>query len=116
MEATFWIFTFIAVTGYILGQLFDQKKILHLSDKHVDGRKLYQRFWIPVKSGGSKTVKIKVKVYPNIGRKLAEDIEAITDGNISADSYNGYTYSEILADLTPEQVADIKSLRRFMSI
>ncbi len=116
MEATFWIFTFVAVLGYFLGQLFDRKKILHLKNNEVVNCRLYRRFWIPIKSEFSKTVKIKVKVYPNIGRKLAEDIETVTEGRILADSYNGYTYSEILAELTPEQIKDIKSLREFMKI
>lgn len=116
MEATFWIFTFVAVLGYFLGQLFDRKKILHLKNNEVANCRLYRRFWIPIKSEFSKTVKIKVKVYPNIGRKLAEDIETVTEGRILADSYNGYTYSEILAELTPEQIEDIKSLREFMKI
>lgn len=116
MEATFWIFTFVAVLGYFLGQLFDRKKILHLKNNEVVNCRLYRRFWIPIKSEFSKTVNIKVKVYPNIGRKLAEDIETVTEGRILADSYNGYTYSEILAELTPEQIKDIKSLREFMKI
>ncbi len=116
MEATFWIFTFVAVLGYFLGQLFDRKKILHLKNNEVVNCRLYRRFWIPIKSEFSKTAKIKVKVYPNIGRKLAEDIETVTEGRILADSYNGYTYSEILAELTPEQIKDIKSLREFMKI
>lgn len=116
MEATFWIFTFIAITGYILGQLFDRKKILHLKNNEVVNCRLYERFWIPVKKVKSQQAEIKVKVYPNIGRKLAEDLETVTDGNIKADNYNGYTYSEILAELTPEQVKDIKSLRRFMAL
>lgn len=116
MEATFWIFTLVAVLGYFLGQLFDRKKILHLKNNEVVNCRLYRRFWIPIKSEFSKTVKIKVKVYPNIGRKLAEDIETVTEGRILADSYNGYTYSEILAELTPEQIKDIKSLREFMKI
>mgnify|MGYP006879905104 CR=1 FL=1 len=116
MEATFWIFSFVAVLGYFLGQLFDRKKILHLKNNEVVNCRLYRRFWIPIKSEFSKTVKIKVKVYPNIGRKLAEDIETVTEGRILADSYNGYTYSEILAELTPEQIKDIKSLREFMKI
>ena len=116
MEATFWIFSFTAVLGYFLGQLFDRKKILHLKNDEVVNCRLYRRFWIPIKYEVSKTAKIKVKVYPNISRKLAEDIEAITEGGISADSYNGYTYSEILAELTPEQIKDIKSLREFMKI
>jgi hypothetical protein len=116
MEATFWIFSFVAVLGYFLGQLFDRKKILHLKNNEVVNCRLYRRFWIPIKSEFSKTAKIKVKVYPNIGRKLAEDIETVTEGRILADSYNGYTYSEILAELTPEQIKDIKSLREFMKI
>ena len=116
MEATFWIFSFIAVLGYFLGQLFDRKKILHLKNDEVVNCRLYQRFWIPVKTVNSQQVKIKVKVYPNIGRKLAEDLEAVTDGYIKADKYNGYTYSEILAELTTEQIKDIKSLREFMKI
>jgi hypothetical protein len=47
---------------------------------------------------------------------MAEDLEAVTDGNIKADNYNGYTYSEILAELTAEQIKDIKALREFMKI
>lgn len=116
MEATFYVLTILAVLGYIFGQLFDDKKILHLKKQDAENLKLYQRFWVPIKYEVSKTAKIKVKVYPNISRKLAEDIETVTEGRILADSYNGYTYSEILAELTPEQIKDIKSLREFMKI
>ena len=116
MAATFWIFTFIAILGYFLGQLFDRKKILHLKNDEVVNCRLYQRFWIPVKKVNSQQAEIKVKVYPNISRKLAEDLETVSDGYIKADNYNGYTYSEILAELTPEQIKDIKALREFMKI
>lgn len=116
MQATFYVLTILAVLGYIFGQLFDDKKILHLKKRDADNLKLYRRIWVAVKQANSQDVKIKVKVFPNIGRKLAEEIETVTDGNISADSYFGYSYSEILASLTPEQIEDIKSLRRFMAL
>jgi hypothetical protein len=115
MEATFYTFTILALLGYIFGHLFGHKKILHTKVTESYDRYLYQRIWIPVKAKKPKTYKIKVKVYPNIGRKLAEDIEVVTEGKISADSYFGYSYSEILATLNREQIEDIKSLRSFLA-
>lgn len=115
MQAFFWFMFIVACIGKLLG-MDTLQRLFYNQDKH----QLYwsqnpaQRIWVGVTDKSTKSVKVNVKFLGNPARELAKDIEIVTGGRILAETLEGYSYSEILADLTPDQVRDIEEVRSFL--
>ena len=115
MSEAFYILAILSVIGAILGNDNISRRLFYLDDSRTfRSSSDTPRIWVAVKEDNSKAAKIKVRFLGNPARELAKDIEIVTDGRIIAESYNGYSYREILESLTKEQLKDIEDLRSFL--
>lgn len=116
MQAFFWFMVLISLIGWVVGTRTFERLFLYNNDKST----LYQTTpmkpttWVAIQCIVTKPQKVKVRFLGNPARELAKDIEIASDRHILAETYNGYSYSEILASLTPEQIDAIKEMRSFL--
>ncbi len=116
MIVLFYLIFVVSLIGWLLGNTDLGRTIFYSrlpKDKYYSQSQA-PRFFIPVTFATSNSQVIKIRHLGNPAKDLARDIEIITDGDIRAESWRGYSYRQIVSHLTPAQINDIKQLRSFL--
>jgi hypothetical protein len=115
MQAAFYTMFLMAMLGLMLEIRHNSlSATLRRNKGKYSTAPRFNRIWIYIDYIPTSET-IPVTVQQTDAKKLASDIEVITDGCITAESWHGYTYRQILATLTPDQIKDIKSYRSFLT-
>lgn len=118
MQAFFWFGVVISIIGWYVGNETRVRRWFYTShDTTFSTTHWGKRTQIYVNYIDTKPEKVKPKIigatYSDRNR-LSKDIEIVTNGKMLASSFNDYTYRQILASLTPEQIESINEMRSFL--
>lgn len=116
MEVFFYLMVIFAVIGAVLGSDTINAKLFYNNNpkKQFTTDLAHKRIWIGISQPKSKAEKIKVRFLGNPALELAKDLEIVSNGDIPAYLWQGYTYREILQEMSPELVKQVKQLRSFL--
>jgi len=118
MQAFFWFGVAISIIGWYVSDETRVRRWFYTShEPNFSTTHWGKRIQVFVKYIDTKPEKVKPKIigatYSDRDR-LSKDIEIVTNGRILSSSFNDYTYQEILASLTPEQIEAINEMRSFL--